>query len=127
MRHALALHDPEQWLEGDDAEIIAANDGPFKHHLDRYKYPDRHGSDPDAHRAAALALLDPLEQRLARSANLCGEGRTLTDIAVMPFVRQFAAVDRDWFEAQALPGVQRWLRDHVASPLFVAAMARPPA
>ena len=125
MRHALARHDPEQWLKGDDAELIAANDGPFKHHLDRYKYADRHGSDPDSHRAAGLAILDRLEQRLAGRANLCGEGRSLTDIAVLPFVRQFAAVDRGWFEAQPLPGVQRWLRDHLASALFMAAMARP--
>ena len=127
MRHALARHDPEHWLEGDDAEIIAANDGPFKHHLDRYKYADRHGGDPAAHRAAGLALLNQLEHRLAVSANLCGERRSLTDIAVMPFVRQFAAVDRGWFDVQPLPCVQRWLRDHLASALFMAAMARPGA
>ena len=127
MRHALAQHDPEDWLDGDDAGLLAANDGPFKHHLDRYKYPDRHGSDADAHRAAGLALLDRLEQRLADSANLCGEGRSLTDIAVLPFVRQFAAVDRGWFDAQPLPGLQRWLRDHLGSALFMAAMARPDA
>jgi glutathione S-transferase len=127
MRHALAQHDPEHWLAGDDAGIIAANDGPFKHHLDRYKYADRHGGDPDAHRAAGLELLDRLEQRLAGSANLCGEGRSLTDIAVLPFVRQFAAVDRGWFDTQPLPRLQRWLRDHLASALFMAAMARPDA
>src|SRR3546814_17024547 len=27
-------------------------DGPFKHHLDRYKYPERHAIDPFKHRAA---------------------------------------------------------------------------
>ncbi|GAA0320810.1 glutathione S-transferase [Sphingomonas oligophenolica] len=125
MRHALAQHDPEHWLEGDDAGLIAANDGPFKHHLDRYKYADRHGSDPAEHRAAGLALLKPIEQRLTHSANLCGEGRSLTDIALIPFVRQFAGVAPDWFGAQALPGVQRWLGDHLASALFAAAMERP--
>lgn len=126
MRHALARHDPEQWLRGDDAELLAANDRPFKHHLDRYKYADRHGSDPDSHRAAGLAILDRLEQRLAGRANLCGAGRSLTDIAVLPFVRQFAAVDRGWFDAQPLPRLQRWLHDHLASALFVAAMERRP-
>ena len=127
MRHALAQHDPEQWLSGDDAGIIAANDGPFKHHLDRYKYADRHGGDPDSDRAAGLGFLDRLELRLAGSANLCGKGRSLTDIAVLPFVRQFAAVDRGWFDAQPLPCLQRWLRDHLESALFMAAMARPDA
>ena len=124
MRFALGRHDPEHWLAGDDTDLIAANDGPFKHHLDRYKYADRHGTDPHDHRAAALALPMSLEQRLDHTANLCGDGRSLTDIALVPFVRQFAAVDRDWFDAQALPGVQRWLGEHLASPLFVAAMAR---
>lgn len=124
MRHALAANDPEHWLAGDDADLIAANDGPFKHHLDRYKYPERHGSDPLEHRAAGLALLGVLEARLADAANLCGQARGLTDIALMPFVRQFAAVDRDWFDAQAIPNVQRWLARHLASPLFQQVMAK---
>ena len=126
MRHALAWRDPEHWLTGDDADLIAANDGPFKHHLDRYKYPERHDSDSVEHRAAALALLGVLEARLARSANLCGDNRTLTDMALMPFVRQFAAVDRDWFDVQNIPGVQRWLAVHLTAPLFVRAMERIP-
>ena len=48
MMWALAQHDPELWLERQDTDLIALNDGPFKHHLDRYKYPDRYGSDPMA-------------------------------------------------------------------------------
>jgi glutathione S-transferase len=124
MRHALGEHDPEGWLVGDDTALVAANDGPFKHHLDRYKYADRHGVDPVEHRGAGLALLGALEARLANSANLCGEQRTLTDIALMPFVRQFAAVDRDWFDVQAVPGVRAWLARHIASDLFVRAMER---
>ena len=124
MRHALALNDPEDWLGGDDAALIAANDGPFKHHLDRYKYAERHGSDRQEHREAGLAILSVLETRLMAHDNLCRTTRSLTDMALMPFVRQFAAVDRDWFAAQALPGVQHWLARHLASPLFEAAMAR---
>ncbi|MGY4395803.1 glutathione S-transferase [Sphingomonas sp. UYAg733] len=124
MRHTLGEHDPEHWLDGDDTTLIAANDGPFKHHLDRYKYADRHGADPIEHRAAGLTLLGVLEERLAITPNLCGENRSLTDIALMPFVRQFAAVDRDWFDAQTLPGVQPWLAQHIASDLFVRAMER---
>lgn len=126
MRWALARNDPERWLEGDDAALIAANDGPFKHHLDRYKYPDRHGSDPVEHRAKAVALLGDVDRRLAAQPYLCGETRALTDAAILPFVRQFAAVDRAWFDAQPLPGLQRWLAEGLASPLFIGVMmARP--
>ena len=126
MRWALGRHDPERWLEGDDAARIAANDGPFKHHLDRTKYPDRHGADPAEHRAAALAMLMALEARLASQAFLRGDARALADIALMPFVRQFAAIDPGWFDAQPLPGVRRWLAALIASPLFERAMARHP-
>ena len=127
MRWALARHDPQHWLEGDADDLIAANDGPFKHHLDRYKYPDRHGSDPAVHRAAALALLEPLEARLAERANLTRDARALADIALFPFVRQFAQTDRAWFDAQPLPRLQRWLARHIAAPLFDQAMIRLPA
>jgi len=122
MRWALAQRDPEDWLAGDDAALIAANDGPFKQHLDRYKYPERHGSDPVEHRGKGLAMLGALEARLAKQAWLCGDRRMLADAAVMPFVRQFAGVDRDWFDAQPLPRVQAWLAEQIAAPLFAEVM-----
>ncbi|MDO6413550.1 glutathione S-transferase [Sphingomonas sp. BIUV-7] len=124
MRWALSVHDPEDWLAGDDARLIEANDGAFKHHLDRYKYPHRHGSDAAEHRAAGLAILATLEQRLGVQPYLCGPTRSLTDAALMPFVRQFAATDPAWFDAQALPAVQRWLAEQLASPLFARVMTR---
>jgi glutathione S-transferase len=124
MLWALEQHDPEDWRGGHDAALIAANDGPFKHHLDRYKYPERHDSDPLEHRAAGLDFLCDLERRLTLHNNLCRETRALTDIAIFPFVRQFAAVDSIWFDAQPLPGVRDWLGRHTMSPLFAAAMLR---
>ncbi|MDF7777357.1 glutathione S-transferase [Sphingomonas sp. AOB5] len=126
MRWALARNDPEGWLAGDDAALIAANDGPFKHHLDRYKYPERHGSDPLAHRAEGTALLAALEARLANQPYLCGSRRTLADASIMPFVRQFAAVDHDWFAAQQLPALRGWLAAWIASPLFERTMVNRP-
>jgi len=104
--------------------LIEAHDGPFKHHLDRYKYPDRHDADPVVHRDAAVAILAGYEDRLQRHAYLLGDTISIADIAIMPFVRQFAAVDRAWFDAQPLPDVQRWLTGLVASTLFEQAMVR---
>ena len=124
MRWALAGHDPEGWLGGDDLALIDTNDGPFKFHLDRYKYPDRHNSDPREHRSAAFDLLVELEHRLHDQPYLCGRTRTLTDAALMPFVRQFARTDPTWFEQQPLPELQRWLGQQLSSPLFERVMAR---
>jgi glutathione S-transferase len=124
MHWALRHNDPEGWATGDDPALIADCDDRFKHHLDRTKYPDRHESDPIAHRAAALAWLGLLETRLSRHAWLCGPTRALADAAIMPFVRQFAAIDADWFAQQPLPGVQAWLARWLQSPLFAAVMVR---
>ncbi len=124
MRWSLERNDPEAWLEREDRALIETNDGPFKSHLDRYKYPERHTSDPAEHRAAGLALLAALEERLVGQSNLCGEQRGITDVAIFPFVRQFAETDRGWFDAQPLPRLRTWLHGHLASALFGAIMVR---
>ena len=126
MRWALARHDPEAWLAGDDQALIAANDGAFKFHLDRYKYPHKYDGDPLPHRAGGLAILEGLEVRLGAFTNLCGDAPALTDFAIMPFIRQFAATDADWFAAQPLPRLQAWLARHLASVRFETAMAKYP-
>ena len=127
MRHALSQNDPENWLSGDDRTLIERIDGAFKHHLDRYKYHTRYGTDPLAHRDAALEILAELDQRLSNQKNLCGEARTLADIATFPFIRQFANHDRAWFDAQPLPYLIAWLQRHLTSDLFAAIMVKFPA
>jgi len=125
MHWALAQADPQGWLEREDAALIETNDGPFKHDLDRYKYPERHGSDAQAHRASGLNFLQQLDARLAKHGQLSGDAMGLSDAAIMPFVRQFANTDRPWFDAQPLPHLQEWLEAHLASDLFAKCMIRP--
>lgn len=126
MRHALGRSDPEGWLAAEADELIARNDGPFKHHLDRYKYYTRHGTDPMEHREAALAILSELDARLNGQANLCGDTRSMADIALFPFIRQFANHDRAWFDALPLPRLQSWLKRHLESELFASIMVKHP-
>ncbi|MDA9918396.1 glutathione S-transferase [Erythrobacter sp.] len=128
MRWALKHSDPEGWLVGDDTDLITRFDGPFKHHLDRYKYPTRYTEEADHgqvdHRAGGLALLQDLDARLADSQQLNGDTRTLTDIALFPFIRQFANTDRAWFDAQPITHLQNWLEAHLASDLFASIMPK---
>lgn len=126
MRWALSLHDPEGWLGRDDPLLVTANDTIFKHDLDRYKYPERHGSDAAVHRERGLAFLRGIDARLGDAPQLAGATRGLADAAIMPFVRQFAAVERAWFAAQVLPHLKRWLADHLESALFAGIMQRCP-
>jgi glutathione S-transferase len=127
MHWALVQHDPEKWLLGNDTGLIFRNDGPFKAALDRYKYPHRYDiADPLPYRSEALAFLADLNVRLMRHVYLTGNSLGMADIAIFPFVRQFAATDQRWFDAQTLPALQRWLAELVHSPLFETAMRRYP-
>lgn len=124
MRWALGRNDPSGWLEGVDEDLIARVDGEFKHHLDRYKYASRHDTDAEEHRRAAMATIRHLDERLAGQSYLSGDRWTMTDAAIMPFIRQFAATDRNWFDAQPVPHVRAWLDKALASPIFTDIMRK---
>ena len=127
MRWALAQNDPEDWLAHADAVMIDANDGPFKHALDRYKYPHRYGlADGVEHREAARDHLSGLNDILAAQPYLGGSAPAFTDIALFPFIRQFAATDQIWFDALPLSALQAWLNGLLASDLFGQIMTRYP-
>ncbi len=124
MHWALTQHDPEGWLGRADAALVAAFDDKFKYHLDRYKYATRHNSDPLEHRAAGLTMLADLGARLAGRNFIGGPARGFSDIAIFPFVRQFAGVDAAWFAGHAPAAVQTWLGALLASLVFEQAMAK---
>lgn len=130
MHWALAQNDPEGWLRAgptETAELIARNDGPFKHALDRYKYADRHKTDGARHRTEAMDILAGLDARIrGHSGQLLGTAPTLADIAIFPFVRQFAATDESFWTSRAPARLQAWLSGHIASPRFASIMAKFP-
>lgn len=127
MHWALGQNDPESWLGGFEAGLIETNDGPFKHHLDRYKYDTRYeDADPLEHRAACAEILAGLNERLQVQPYLSGQSRGFNDAAIMPFIRQFANSDRAWFDAQNLPALQAWLKAWLDSELFAKVMAKHP-
>ena len=134
MLWALGEHDPDGWLVPthgtleDMLALIAACDGPFKHALDRCKYPNRHpDADPAAARAQAVAWLAELEARLAAQPCLFSTHAALADMAIAPFVRQFAGIDADWWAAQPWPHLQAWLAEWQAGALFASVMGKWPA
>ena len=126
MRWALAQNDPSDWLRhGAADEILAQIEGPFKEHLDRYKYYTRYeDADPDYHRAKALKILEDLNTRIEEHGQLLGKEPTLADYASFPFVRQFANHDRKMFDALPLKPLQIWLSGHLGSDIFKAIMPK---
>jgi glutathione S-transferase len=138
MRWALQVRDPEGWLPSDgpaqqaQQALIAANDGPFKHALDRYKYPNRYAGEhagdcktfAEWHRSLASAWLMSLQTLLCRHDWLCGPTACLADMAILPFVRQFAHTDPGWFAAQPWPQLGAWLGRWESSALFDQVMEK---
>ena len=128
MDWALAQNDPRGWLRpGVDRALIERNDGDFKHHLDRFKYPNRYDLvDGSEHRDHALTFMQTLEELLHANGNLQSVEFSYTDAAILPFVRQFSNVDRQWWNSLPYPSVHHWLNSHLESATFLAIMEKYP-
>lgn len=112
---------------GTDAEaLIAINDGAFKYHLDRYKYADRYGVDRLEHRACATEIVANVDRHLRVADHVGRDALSLVDLAIMPFVRQFAETDRSYFDGLPTPDLQAWLARHLSSSIFERIIIRSP-
>ena len=122
-RDSQGLLNAETLLEAN--ALIDKNDNEFKYWLDRYKYADRHiEMSQTEYRQKGEAFLQLLEELLTKNPYLLGKSVTLADIGIVPFVRQFAHVDRDIFYSLPYPNLQRWLQDWLSHPLFLQAMTK---
>ena len=124
---ALNINDPKNWLRETDKslELIATCDGPFKNALDRTKYPNRYPDESAVeNRVLASNFLDSIENQL--SPCLFGENFNLADIAILPFVRQFAHIDFDWFLSQPWSKTAQWLENFKTSEMFYSVMKKYP-
>ena len=106
-------------------DLLDKNDHEFKHWLDHYKYADRYPEMSQAeYQERGEVYLQSLETLLSKNAYLLGDSISIADIGIMPFVRQFAHVDRDVFYGLPYPKLQRWLQDWLEHPLFKQAMTK---
>lgn len=130
---ALRRNDPDGWLGEGESHLVPAeqwiemNDFSFKTDLDHYKYADRYPDHPAAYyRGEASEYIQDLEDQLEQSRYLLGARLSLADIGVLPFIRQFALVDPDWFGRAPYPRVRAWLDEFLNSALFAAVMHKYP-
>ncbi|WP_027856480.1 glutathione S-transferase [Marinobacterium jannaschii] len=138
MRWALQQNDPAGWLIGREVDqldwlwqaegLIQENDFVFKQHLDRYKYADRYPEhSPEYYRDQCEVTLSKLDRLLQQNNGyLATDHLTIADMAIFPFIRQCAHVDREWFYATGYQALQQWLDDHIASELFQSIMQKYP-
>lgn len=127
MHWALKQHDPMHWLLHNQQEmqaLIEVNDGPFKRLLDRYKYPERYPEAKQSdYREQAEVYLQRLQQSLLKHTFLLSNAASMADVAIFPFIRQFAAVDAAWF-VQNHPRLNAWLQWWVTTDLFIRVMEK---
>ena len=128
MHWALGQSDPAGWMNmpATGHDLIAQCDGPFKTALDLYKYHVRHpdGTRDTAQRDAAV-FLKQLDSMLQDQHWLYGQ-QSLADMAILPFVRQFANTDRAWFDAQNWSNLITWLNAFTQSSAFSDVMVKYP-
>lgn len=132
MRWALAQNDPDDCLLGGDSfaalwmeKLIEGNDQIFKSALNRYKYAERYPEQPmEAYRAEGALFLQKLDELLEGREYLLADHPSLADIALLPFIRQFAHVDREWFAQTPYVRLQAWLQRLLESELFISIMKK---
>jgi glutathione S-transferase len=134
MLWALKLNDPHDLLWADDPqhlalmlELIRKNDQQFKPQLEAYKLAKRfHKKSEIEDRQRCERFIAELEQRLEKNHYLMGDRASLADYALLPFIRQFARVDRKWYVQSPYPKCRDWLNRHMQTPLYTKAMAHYP-
>ncbi|MDX1795431.1 MAG: glutathione S-transferase [Hydrogenovibrio sp.] len=130
---ALARSDRFGWLpESSDRyrqakDWVSLNDYEFKPALDRYKYADRHPEHPQVvYRQQGEEFLAQCEAQLEKTLYLTGKQCSFADIAIFPFIRQFAHVDKTWWARRPYPKVYDWLKGHLDADYFRGVMKNRP-
>lgn len=143
MLWSLASNDPENLLLASDDDTAPINqrqnqidallkfihpyDANFKGCLERYKCAKRyHESNLIECRQACEVYIQDLEARLSKHKYVFGEQESLADIAILPFIRQFAKVERRWYVSSTYSHVKRWLNDYLQTAMFNKVMADGP-
>jgi glutathione S-transferase len=128
MLWSLRQSDPENWLQRNTEEInnlIDWNDNEFKQQLDHYKYADRFPEySCETYRQRGETFLQELEQRLHSHLYLTANTVSMADMAIFPFIRQFAFVDKEWFDQSKYTNLKVWLEQILASDLFSDVMIK---
>ncbi|MDU0355235.1 glutathione S-transferase [Paraglaciecola aquimarina] len=111
----------------DMMKLINRFDQEFKGCLEAYKCAKRyHETNLQACREACEVYVQDLEQRLSQHDYLIDERESMADIALLPFIRQFAKVQRQWYLQAQYPHLKRWLNQYLQSAMFNKVMAKYP-
>ncbi|BCE00452.1 glutathione S-transferase [Marinicellulosiphila megalodicopiae] len=134
MLWALSKTDPQNLLYSHDKTalnkmltLITLNDKQFKPVLEKYKFAKRkHEVSEIYYRQLCEVFIQQFENTLKKQPYFMGETPSLADYALLPFIRQFARVDKAWYRTSPYVNVKRWLDEHLQQPFFTKVMAKYP-
>lgn len=119
---ATRQNDPDLWMGENEQHLlesemlIETNDYSFKQDLDHYKYSDRYPEHSmEYYRHLGEEFLQELEERLNSNRYLLSDSVSIADIGIFPFIRQFAMVDKSWFDQSAYVKLQQWLNEFIGA------------
>ena len=125
MKWALMQNDSNSWMSDKKRiqfDIIEENDNEFKYWLDRYKYFDRFPkNNRDYYRDKCSEYLTKLNKLLEYNPYLLQNKLLFIDVAIFPFIRQCANVDKYWFKV-TYTKLDNWLNNIIESKLFISVM-----
>ena len=127
MKWAISRRDTDSWFANNkDAQLkaIELNDKDFKKWLDRYKYYDRFPDfPPEFYRKKCEQILDIYDKNLQNNQFLFNNNLSLGDMAIFPFIRQFANVDIAWFNKRFI-NLSDWLEKLINTKIFISMMIK---
>ncbi|MEP2650916.1 MAG: glutathione S-transferase [Paraglaciecola sp.] len=108
-------------------DLIHDFDCQFKSRLEAYKCAKRyHETNLHECRQRCEEFVNALEKRLSNHHYVIDDKESLADIAILPFIRQFAKVERQWYLQSPYPNLKRWLNQYLQSPMFNKVMTKYP-
>lgn len=134
MLWAFTQSDPQNYLGGDSPSaladmllLISLFDSEFKGHLEKYRCSKRyHEPSLTEDRMQCERYLVDLESRLCRHQYLMSDKPSLVDLALVPFIRQFGRVERQWYLRAPYPKLRQWLNSYLQSRMFSKVMTQYP-
>jgi glutathione S-transferase len=134
MLWALNESDPDNLLHGETPHLlpkmlslISQFDNEFKTCFDKYQCAKRYHEDTlENDRKACEKYIMDLEQRLQVNDFLMSDKNSLADIALLPFIRKFSKVERQWYLQSPYPKLRAWLNQYLQSRMFSKVMTQYP-
>ena len=104
--------------------LIEINDTDFKYWLDRYKYHDRYLEfSLEYYQEQCEKYLIQYEKKLKKISYLLDNHMRLVDVALFPFIRQYANINKEYF-SQTFSNLNTWLHNFISSDLFNSVMIK---